>query len=44
MIMKLALVHILRKHQLVKSKNTKDDLRMYRFQAGADVPFIAIPI
>jgi len=44
MLMKLALVHILRRHQLIKSKNTKDDLRMYRFQAGADVPFIAIPI
>ena len=41
---KIALVSILRKFRLVKSKNTKDSLHQYKFLAGADVPFHAIPL
>jgi len=39
--MKLALVHVLRNHKIVKSKNTKEDLKLYKFIAGAEVPFYA---
>ena len=41
MAMKIALVFLLRNFELVKTSNTKDDLRMYRLLPGADVPFKA---
>ena len=41
---KIALVLILRRFQLVKSKNTKEKLEQFKFVAGADVFFHAIPI
>ena len=37
--MKLALVHILRNHKVVKTKNTKDYIQMFKFLSGAEVPF-----
>ena len=39
--MKLALVHILRNHRLVKTNKTKDEIQMFKFLAGANVPFYA---
>ena len=44
--MKLALVHLLRNHNIIKSKNTKEDLKIFKFIAGppvsrAEVPFYA---
>ena len=44
--MKLALVHVLRNHNIIKSKNTKEDLKIFKFIAGppvsrAEVPFYA---
>ena len=39
--MKLALVHILRNHRLIKTKKTMDDIQMFKFLSGADVPFYA---
>jgi len=41
---KIALVSILRSFRLVKSSNTKENLVLYKFVAGADVPFKAIPL
>ena len=37
--MKLALVHILRASRVTRTPNTREDLQMYKFIAGADVPF-----
>ena len=37
--MKLALAHILRNSRVTKTSNTKEELQMYKFLAGADVPF-----
>jgi len=37
--MKLALVHILRNSRVTKTSNTKEELQMWKFIAGADVPF-----
>merc|ERR1719188_657816 len=39
--MKLALVHVLRNHKIIKSENTKEDLKLYKFIPGAEVPFYA---
>ena len=39
--MKLALVHVLRNHKIIKSENTKEDLKLYKFIAGAEVSFYA---
>jgi len=41
---KIALVYILRRFRLVKSINTKDHLKLFKFLAGADVPFHAVPL
>jgi len=41
---KIALVSILRKFRLVKSKNTTENLEQYKFLSGADVTFQAIPL
>ena len=41
---KIALVSILRKFRLVKSKNTTENLKQYKFLSGADVTFQAIPL
>ena len=41
---KIALVSILRKFRLVKSKNTTENLEQYKFLSGADVTFEAIPL
>ena len=37
--MKLALAHILRNCRVTKTTNTKEDLQMFKFIAGVDVPF-----
>ena len=42
--MKIALVSMLRRFRLVKTGNTTDQLKMYKFIAGADVPFYAVPL
>merc|ERR1719447_1839529 len=44
LVMKLALVHLLRAHQLVKTKNTSENLNLFKFTAGAIVPFTLRPI
>ena len=42
--MKIALVSMLRRFRLVKTGNTTDQLKMYKFAAGAEVPFYAVPL
>merc|ERR1711997_260249 len=37
--MKIALVSILRNFRLVRTENTKNDLELFKFLAGAEVPF-----
>merc|ERR1711963_1004555 len=39
--MKLAMVHILRHYKLSKTKNTTEELRIWKFLPGAEVPFYA---
>ena len=39
--MKLAMVHILRHYKLSKTKNTTEELRIWKFIPGAEVPFYA---
>ena len=39
---KIALVSILRKFRLVKTKNTKNKIKQFKFLNGADVPFRAM--
>ena len=41
---KIALVAILRNFRLVRTENTKNDLELFKFLAGAEVPFQAEPI
>ena len=41
---KIALISILRRFRVVKTKNTKEDLELFKFTAGAEVLFKAIPI
>ena len=41
---KIALVSILRRFRVVKSKNTTEELQQYKFKSGADVTFHAIPL
>ena len=41
---KVALVGILRKFQVVKTENTKDEIKLFKFAVGCDVPFKALPI
>ena len=37
--MKLALAHILRSSRVTRTTNTREDLQMFKFIAGAEVPF-----
>eukprot|EP00092_Neocalanus_flemingeri_P024003 GFUD01026037.1.p1 GENE.GFUD01026037.1~~GFUD01026037.1.p1 ORF type:complete len:319 (+),score=85.37 GFUD01026037.1:1-957(+) len=41
---KIALVSILRSFQVVKTENTKEKLEQFKFLAGAEVPFYALPL
>ena len=42
--MKLAVVHLLRRHRLVSTENTEAELRQWRLVSGATVPFRAVPV
>ena len=42
--MKLAVVHLLRRHRLVSTENTEPELRQWRLVSGATVPFRAVPV
>lgn len=44
MSMKIAIIMLLRKYKLIKTKNTQDDLKIYRLLPGADVPFKVQPL
>jgi len=39
--MKLAMVHVLRHYKLTKTNNTTEELCLFKFLPGADVPFFA---
>ena len=41
---KVALVGLLKKFHVVKTDNTKEDLKLFKFSAGCHVPFKAVPI
>jgi len=41
---KVALVGLLKKFHVVKTDNTKEDLKLFKFAAGCHVPFKAVPI
>ena len=42
--MKLALVPLLKNYKLVKTKNSPENLKLFKFLAGADVKFHAVPL
>ena len=42
--MKLALVPLLKNYRLVKTENSPEELKLFKFLAGADVRFHAVPI
>ena len=42
--MKLALAPLLKSYKLVKTNNSPDELKLYKFLAGADVSFHAVPV